>query len=232
MSSRGVQAGPALPLWTRAPSEHPSVKGYVTCTWREPHPGEASQVESKGQSWGQSEGGGELPSGTLQQGRAAGPALGGVLARQSCQAHPGLPASSAAKRNPLTPPTHTHTTSQPPRVPPHRAEFLSKINMEPQVSAVDSELLETSQTFLALPALGAKVRGGDSMRTGSQRGGWGAWAAGGKTQALIGSVTCSRQFLPGPCPPPHLRPPGSASACRLPSSFSLSHVTRAISESL
>lgn len=42
MSSRGVQAGPALPLWTRAmpaPSEHPSVKGCVTCTWREPHPG-------------------------------------------------------------------------------------------------------------------------------------------------------------------------------------------------
>lgn len=52
---QGGASGPALPLWTRAvpaSSEHQPVKGCVTCTWREPHPWEASQVEGKGQSWG------------------------------------------------------------------------------------------------------------------------------------------------------------------------------------
>lgn len=144
MSSSGVRAGPALPLGTRAvpvPSEHLPVKGCVTCTWREPHPWEASQVKGKGQSWGQSEGGRGLPSGTLRGvgGGTAGPALGGVLASHSCQPHPGLPASSVAKRNPLTPP-------HPPQFPPlsgpsSQGRVPFRINTGPRVSAVDSELM-------------------------------------------------------------------------------------------
>lgn len=109
-----VRAGPALPLGTRAapvPSEHLPVKGCVTCTWREPHPWEASQVKGKGQSWGQSEGGRGLPSGTLRR-------VGGDCRSSSGwgAGQPQLPASPrpacilSGQKEPLNP-------SPPPTIP-------------------------------------------------------------------------------------------------------------------
>lgn len=47
-------------------SEHPSAKECVTCVWRKPSPWEVAQVGGKVHPWGQSEGGGELPPGTLR----------------------------------------------------------------------------------------------------------------------------------------------------------------------
>lgn len=72
------------------------------------------------------------------------------------------------------------------------------------------------------------------MRTGSQRGGWGTPAAGRKTQSLTGSVTAPGSFFLDPAlsPLPPRQCLSLPRACRLPSSFSLSHVTWAISESL
>lgn len=145
MSSRGVRAGPAFPLWTRAvpaPSEHPSVKGCVTCTWREPHPWEASEVEGKGQSWGQSEGSRQLPSGTLRRGGCRSSSGWGA-------GQPQLPASprpacilSGQKEhlNPL-PTLHPHTQFPPLSGPSPQGRVPFRINTGPQVSAVDSELV-------------------------------------------------------------------------------------------
>lgn len=190
-----VLCGPGL----LASSQHPSVKECVTCTWRKPSLLEVSQVQGKGHPWGQSEGGGELPPGTLRGEACRSSSDLGPLANQSA-----LPSPAGVLSSQKEPLDFTPTTSLPPRVPPHRpGPFRNKHKIfRYQQWSVSS--WEMARTFLALPAMGAKVRGRDSGREQcllGARGGRGTRGAGRKancwTQVPAMECDCSLQLLPG-----------------------------------